>query len=117
MTTPVVTGGPSAATRETAYRIVSAVVTLLFGIGVINASQDTLWAQLAVGAVTLVFAIFYSTSSWRTALYAILGPVAAVLGAYGLLQNVDWAVITAAVAQALGVTTAAAKAVQLPTTV
>lgn len=112
MTDPGTPGPVNAATRETAYRLVSAVVTLLLGVGVLHGAQAALWSEFGLGAVTLVFAIFYSTSSWRTALYALTGPMGLLLGAYGLWKGLDWAIITAAVGQALGVSTAAAKAVQ-----
>ena len=98
--------------RETFYRLVSAVAIALFGVGVLTATEQALWVQLGIATVTLVFAVMYSTSNWRTALYLVTGPLAAVLGAYGLVQGVDWAVITTAVAEALGITTAAAKTVQ-----
>jgi hypothetical protein len=113
MTTPIISTGPKAEVRETAYRVVTAVVTLLVGIGFFNTNEAALWSALALSTVTLVFAIFFSTSSWRTALYAIVGPLGAVVGAYGLLHGVDWAMVAAAVAQAFGLSTAAAKTIQV----
>jgi hypothetical protein len=112
MSTPLVVGGVPPFTRETGYRAVTGVVTLLLGIGVLDANKATLWSALALSTVTLVFALLYSTSPWRTALYAVVGPLGALVGAYGLLQGVDWALIAVAVAQAFGITTAAAKTVQ-----
>lgn len=100
--------------REAAYRYVNAILLVLLGLGVLTATTSAIWAEVGLGTVTLVFAVLKATSNWRIALYALTGPVAGALGAYGLLQGVDWAVITMAVAQALGITTAAAKVVVLP---
>lgn len=115
MTTPEVNDNATAlAARETAYRYVNAVLLVLLGVGVFTTADAALWGELALGTVTLLFALTKATSNWRIALYALTGPVAALVGAYGLLQGVDWAVVAMAVAQALGITTAAAKVVALP---
>jgi hypothetical protein len=79
---------------------------------VLNADQSTLWTQLGVSTVTLLFAMLYSTSTWRTALYAVVGPLGALLMGYSIVNDVRWALITAAVGQLFGITTAAAKTVQ-----
>lgn len=115
MTTPEVTGTPEAlALRETVYRYVNAILLVLLGVGVFTTEQVALWANVGLGTVTLLFALTKATSNWRIALYTLTGPVAGLLGAYGLAQGVDWAVIAMAAAQALGITTAAAKVVSLP---
>ncbi|ADX31938.1 holin [Tsukamurella phage TPA2] len=85
---------------------------LLFGLGVLTSDQAAQWAQLAVSLITLLFAFLYATTPWRTALYAITGPLGSILMAYGIVSDVRWAVIAASVGYALGITTAAAKTVQ-----
>lgn len=100
--------------RETLYRASGAVTMLLFGLGVLTSDQAAQWGQLAVSLVTLLFAGLYSTSGWRTALYAVTGPLGSVLMAYGIVSDVRWAVIAASVGYALGITSAAAKVVQFP---
>lgn len=100
--------------REMGFRLVSAVSVALLGIGVVDSEQAALWTQAGVGTVTLLFAWLYATSSARAALYALTGPIGGLVMAYGLVNDVKWAVVTAAIGQAFGVTTAAAKVVQLP---
>lgn len=100
--------------RETFYRFSGALTLLLFAFGILDASTQALWGQLGVGLVTLVFALVYATTPARVALYAVTGPIGAVLLYYGIVTDVRWALITAAVAQAFGIVTAAAKTVQGP---
>lgn len=117
MTAPEIPAGDdtkSLALREAAYRYVNAILLVLLGLGYLTATQGALWGEVGLGTVTLLFAVAKATSNWRIALYALTGPAAGLLGAYGLARGVDWAVITMAVAQALGITTAAAKVVALP---
>ena len=102
-----------ASSRETLYRIVAGVVMFLTGYGVIDGHQGALWSQLAVATITCLFALLYSTSDARAALYLVVGPLGAVLMAYGLISDTSWAVIVSSVGQILGVTTAAAKAVEV----
>ena len=97
--------------REGWYRLASGLVMFLFAFGLLTADAVTLRLQLAVATVTLLFALLYATSPWRVALYAIVAPVGAVLLYYGVVDDVRWALISAAVAQVFGITTAAAKTV------
>jgi hypothetical protein len=99
--------------REAFYRFASAVTATLLAIGITTADRAALWGQLAVAGVTLLFALLYATSAWRAALYGVLGPLGSLLMAYGIVDNVRWALIVAALAQIFGITTAAAKTVQL----
>lgn len=101
--------------REAFYRLVAGVTAFLLAFGVLDDSEAALWTQLGLTLVTSLFALLYSTQAWRTALYVITGPLGAVLMAYGIVSDVRWALITAAVAQLFGITTAAAKTVQYPT--
>lgn len=100
--------------RESLYRGVSAFIILLFAFGVLDENEAALWTQLAVSVVTCLFALLYATSTWRVALYLVVGPLGAVLMGYGIVTDTRWALIVAAVGQALGVSTAAAKTVQTP---
>lgn len=101
--------------REGWYRVASGLVMFLFAFGLLTADAVTLWIQMAVATVTLLFALLYATSAWRVALYAIVAPVGSVLLFYGVVDDVRWAVISAAVAQIFGITTAAAKTVTIDT--
>lgn len=97
--------------REHLYKLVTAAVTALTALGVTTADKAGLWTQLGVATVTLLFAVLYAGTGIRATFYAVLTAASAVLLAYGIAQNINWAVITAAAAQALGLSTAAAKAV------
>lgn len=97
--------------REFGYRLSSAVTLGLLAFGILDSNAAALWAQFGVGLVTLLFALLYSTDSVRTAIYAFTGVGGSVLLYYGLVSDVRWALITAAIAQAFGITTAAAKTV------
>lgn len=99
--------------REAGYRVVSGVLTFLTGYGILDGNNAVLWSQLAIGTITSLFALLYATSSARAALYAIVGPLGAVLMAYGIIQDEKMAVISAALAQVFGIATAAAKTVEL----
>lgn len=98
--------------REAYYRFAGGAVMFLMAIGLLDTAEASLWTQLVVGTVTLVFALLYATTPWRVALYAITGPLGGVLMYYGIVNDTKWALITASVAQAFGITTAAAKTVQ-----
>lgn len=104
-----------AADREWGYRIVAAATTGLLAFGLLNAQEAALWTQLGVSVVTTLFALLYSTSTWRSALYVIVGPLGGILMAYGIGHGIDWAVIVSAVGQLFGIATAAAKTIQAPT--
>lgn len=95
--------------RENWYRISAGAVMFLFAFGVLDAESTSLWIQGATATVTLVFALIYATSPWRTVLYGILAPAGAILMYYGIVNDVRWALITAAGAQVFGIATAAAK--------
>lgn len=112
--TPLIRNGPRPEVREAIYRAVAGIVTILTGVGIFDANVGALWLALATSTVTLIFALLFSTSNWRTALYAVVGPLGAVLGAYGLLHGIDWALITAGTVQAFGLSTATAKVIQVP---
>ncbi|QNL30141.1 hypothetical protein SEA_MARIOKART_14 [Gordonia phage Mariokart] len=95
--------------RETFYRVVAGATTFLLAFGVLDDQEAALWTQLGLTAVTSLFAMLYSTQAWRTALYALVGPLGSVLMAYGLVADEKWAIITAAIGQLFGIATAAAK--------
>lgn len=95
--------------RETLYRYVSAGITGLTAVGKLDIDTSVLWTQLALATITLVFAILYSDSTIRTALYWVVATGGGVLMAYGILHGVNWALVVAAIGQVLGTATAAAK--------
>ncbi|UYL88126.1 holin [Gordonia phage Evaa] len=98
--------------REEFYRVVAGVTTFLLAFGVLDNQEAALWTQLGLATVTCLFALLYSTSAWRSAIYALAGPAGAVLMAYGLVGDQTWALVVAAVAQLFGITTAASKVTQ-----
>jgi hypothetical protein len=100
--------------REGWYRIAGGVVAFLAAFGLLEQQEAALWTQLVISVITLGFALIYATSTWRVVLYAVTGPLGGVLMFYGLVNDVRWAAITASVAYAFGITTAAAKTVQAP---
>lgn len=100
-----------AAWREWGYRAASGAVMFLLAFGVLDVNSAALWTQFGVGLVTLIFALIYAYTPVRVALYAFLGIGGSVLMYYGIVSDVRWALITAAVAQAFGIATAAAKTV------
>ncbi|AYP70004.1 holin [Mycobacterium phage CRB2] len=101
------------ADREILYRVVAGALTFLSGWGILDNERAVLWSQLGIGTVTALFALLYATSSVRVVLYTLVGPLGAVLLAYGIIQDEKWAVITASLAQVFGIATAAAKTVEM----
>lgn len=102
------------AQREGWYRAISGLFFLLWSVGVLAQAEALVWSQFGISTVTLLFAVLYATSSWRAALYGLVVPLSAVLTWYGIATGIDWPLVAAAVAQILGITTAAAKTVQAP---
>ncbi|MCP3811561.1 hypothetical protein NLX62_04350 [Mycobacteriaceae bacterium Msp059] len=100
------------AQREGWYRAISGLFLLLWSVGVLAQAEALVWSQLGISTVTLLFAVLYATSSWRAALYGLVVPLSAVLTWYGIATGINWPLVAAAVAQVLGITTAAAKTVQ-----
>lgn len=103
--------------REMAQRVVAGVLTALTGYQVLDHETAALWSQLALGTIASLFALIYSTSSARVALYALVGPLGGILMAYGIVSDTKWAILVASIGQVFGTATAAAKVVELaPTT-
>lgn len=100
------------AQREGWYRAISGLFLMLWAAGVLAEQEALVWSQFGISTVTLLFAVLYATSNWRAALYGLIVPLAAVLTWYGIATGVNWPLVAAAVAQVLGITTAAAKTVQ-----
>lgn len=100
------------AQREGWYRGISGLFLMLWAAGVLAQDEALVWSQFGISTVTLLFAVLYATSSWRAALYGLIVPLASVLTWYGIATGVNWPLVAAAVAQVLGITTAAAKTVQ-----
>lgn len=99
--------------REDFYRLAAGTLTFLTGFGLVDNNEGALWGQLVVATITALFALLYSTSNLRVVLYTLVGPLGAVLMAYGLISDVHWAVVLAAIGQVFGVATAASKAVEM----
>lgn len=99
--------------REAFQRAVAGVLTFLTGYQVLDADRAALWSQLALGTIASLFALLYATSTVRVALYSLVGPLGAVLMAYGIVQDEKWAVLVASIGQVFGTATAAAKVVEL----
>jgi hypothetical protein len=99
--------------REMFQRVASGVLMLLTGYQLLDSEKAALWGQLALGTISAIFALLYATSSARVVLYALVGPVGGILMAYGLINDVKWAVLVASVGQVFGTATAAAKVVEL----
>lgn len=97
--------------REHLYKIVTAIVTALTATGITTADKAGLWSQLGIATVTLLFAVLYAGTSLRATFYAVIAAGGALLLAYGIAQGINWPVIVGAVAQALGLATAAAKTI------
>lgn len=122
MITPVISSGPRWLARlrdhlperyrESFYRSASVVMSLLLGLGATSADRVFLWWQMGVAVVTSLLAMLYATSYWRVAMYTVVGPLGALLMAYGIVNDARWALVTAAVGQLFGITTSAAKTAQ-----
>ncbi|MFN6543930.1 phage holin [Mycolicibacterium nivoides] len=100
------------AQREGWYRAVSGLFFMLWAVGVLTQDEAAKWTQFGISSVTLLFALLYATSPWRVAIYGLIVPLSAVLTWYGIATGINWPLVAAAVAQVLGITTAAAKTVQ-----
>ncbi|OZC80545.1 hypothetical protein CH274_15355 [Rhodococcus sp. 06-418-5] len=103
-----------ASARERWYVISGVIVTLLVGLKVLDQATAAAWSSVVVATITLAFALLYSTSPWRTALYGLLLAVQGIAQLYGILNGSLWAAIIALAATLLGTATAAAKT---PTTI
>jgi hypothetical protein len=103
-----------ATVREKWYVTSGAIITFLVGWKLLDQSTASAWTQLAIATITLFFAVLYSTSTLRTALYGVLLAVQALAQVYGILSGSQWAAIVALAATLLGTATAAAKT---PTTI
>ncbi|MGB7364315.1 MAG: hypothetical protein WA931_14890 [Rhodococcus sp. (in: high G+C Gram-positive bacteria)] len=98
-----------AAWRERVYVVVSAVVPVLGALSIVDDNAASAWTAAATSFVTLFFAVLYSSSTVRTALYSFLGAAAAVAQIYGFTQGATWAQYAAIAVSVLGTSLAAAK--------
>lgn len=114
MTTEAVTKfGIKPEWREPAYRFVTGAVGLLAALAYLTQEEATLWTQLGLSVVTLLFATLFATSTWRLVLYPALAASAALLTWYGIGTDEQWALILSAGVQMFGLSTASAKVVQM----
>lgn len=95
--------------REKFYVVVAALVGVLG----FTEGEAAVWTQVGVAAVTLLFALLYSSSTVRASLYAVLVAVSTAGQLYGYFTETQWASYLGLAAALLGIATAAAKA---PTT-
>ncbi|WP_293003874.1 hypothetical protein [Mycobacterium sp.] len=97
--------------REKLHVLLVAFVGYLLAGGVLTNNQAELWTRLGAATISLLFAWLYARDAWRAALYGVVVTLGGVLYAYGVAQGINWAIIVATTAQALGMGTAAAKTV------
>lgn len=98
-----------AGAREQVYTVVSAGVALFAGLGFITQGAAGLWVPAALAAVTLLFAVLHSTSTIRTAVYALLAAAAPLAVWYSVGTSTQWAAVLAFAGAALGLTKAAGR--------
>lgn len=100
-----------ASARETWYRVASALVLLVAGLGYISGEVVALWSAAALAAVTLLFAVLHSLDPWRTALYALGAAIAPICVWYSLVDEHTVTAVLGFAAAVFGITTAASKTV------
>lgn len=97
-----------AGARATWYAVSSAIVVALVAWGVLDEAAAPAVSGVVVAVVTLVFALLYSTSPWRQALYGVAAALG-VLGVYlGWGTEAQFDSLLAVIAPLLGIGTAAA---------
>jgi hypothetical protein len=95
--------------RERAYVVVTALVGIFAAQGVVTDAAAPVWISVGAAAVTLFFAVLYSTSTVRLSLYALLGTVSTVAQLYGYFSSTQWSSYLGLAAALLGLSFAAAK--------
>lgn len=95
--------------REKAYNLVGAAVVVLGSFGMVDSNAAATLAQLVLALVALVFAILYSTSQLRVALYGVLVAAQATAALWSLGNDAKWAAILSMAAAVLGTQVAAAR--------
>lgn len=95
--------------REKFYNVTGAAVVLLGGFGVVDQNAAATVAQLVLAVVALLFAILYSTSQLRLALYGVLAAASAVAALWSLGSDATWAAVLSIAAAVLGTQVAAAR--------
>ncbi len=95
--------------RERAYNLVGAAVVVLGSFGLVDGNAAATVAQLVLALLALLFAILYSTSQLRVALYGVLVSVQAVAALWSIGNDAKWAGVLAMAAAVLGTQVAAAR--------
>lgn len=95
--------------REKFYNLVGAAVALLGAFGLAGDNTAATVAQLVLAAAALLFAILYSTSTVRTALYGVLAAAQAVAALYSIGNDATWAGVLSIAAAVLGTQVAAGR--------
>lgn len=88
--------------RERIYNAVGATVVVLGSVGLVDGNVAATVAQIALATVTLGFAILYSTSEIRSALYLLLAAVQAAFAFWSIGNAADWAGVLSIAAAVLG---------------
>lgn len=88
--------------RERFYNTVGAAVVLLGSYGLVDGNTAATVAQLVLAAAALLFAILYSTSELRTAIYGVLAAAQAVAALWHIGSGPKWAAILSIAAAVLG---------------
>lgn len=96
-------------TRGTLYTVAAGVVAALVTFGVLSTTLAASVAGVAVGVITLIYAIVHSESNLRTVIYGLCAAVGALLVTLGAFSNDESDALLAVVAPVLGITLAAAR--------
>ena len=100
--------------RERAYVVVVAVVGIFAAQSIVTKDAAPVWISVGTAAVTLFFAVLYSTSTVRLSIYALLGAISTAAQLYGYFSSTQWSSYLGLAAALLGLSFAAAKT---PTTI
>lgn len=95
--------------REKFYNTVGAAVVVLGGWGLVDNNTAATVAQLVLALGALVFAILYTTSELRVALYGLLVAVQAVAALWSIGNDATWAGVVSMAAAVLGTQVAAGR--------
>lgn len=88
--------------RQQVYNLVGVAVVVLGGYGVVDNNTASTVAQLVLALTALLFAVLYSTSELRVALYGTLVAVQAVAALWSIGNDATWAGIVSIAAAVLG---------------
>lgn len=96
-------------TRGTVYAISAAIVAALVTFGFLSSTLAVSVSGVAVGIITLIYAVLHSESTVRTAFYSLCAAVGALFIALGIFTDAEADALLAVIAPVAGITLAAAK--------